>query len=404
MFEKIPDAVDQLAHSQPVWVRSTQALEQVIEDCLSEPSDSSDSCLPAKYVAVDTEFERTSTYFANAGLIQLATESQVFLIDPLEVQDIRPIAALLESESVIKVLHSMSEDIELLRNLCGVEPRAVFDTQLAATFLNLGTSMGYQRLVAEVFDIQLDKSETRSDWLKRPLSASQVEYAVKDTAYLRALYQTLSQRLNAKQLRSACMDECRFVISQIMDSWDNPDNAYLKLRGAWALPVDQQLLLKDLVCWRDATAVKQNIPKSWVFADAILISALEFNLQSPKELFRLKGIKSRSVRQFGDELMQRIQDFQVDSAALVDFERIEGPIKGRELELYKVFKSLVNKVAHQQDLPAQLLAARKHMEAAVVALYRKKQSALPAVFSGWRADYLAEPLMQATKNYVRELS
>ena len=114
------------------------------------------------FVALDTEFMRVDTFYPIAGLIQIGDGVRAYLIDPLTIDNWQPLAALLENPAVIKVVHACSEDLEVLLRLTGSLPVPLFDTQLAAAYLNLGFSMGYSRLVQAVLDIELPKGETLS--------------------------------------------------------------------------------------------------------------------------------------------------------------------------------------------------------------------------------------------------
>lgn len=380
-FEQASQPENLRFNDHPNWISTQDELAALVEHCLS-----------CKVVAIDTEFERTSTYFANAGLIQLADGEQVYLIDPVALPDLSALAPLLSASEVVKVLHSMSEDVELLQHVCGVLPVNVFDTQLAATFLGLGVSMGYQRLVQAVLGLELDKSETRSDWLRRPLTDSQIAYAVQDTAYLIKLYAPLCSVLLQQGRLEQCFDECAYLIRQVDDARQQPELAYLKLRGAWALSKADQQLLQRLVMWRDALAIERNVPKSWVFSDALLINIVERPPKGPKDLYRLKGIKGASVKRFGQLLIEQLAQAS-EQALSPDLVLIDAPIKGRELDCYKRLKKIVARVAKQTGIPEQLLASRRHLEQVVVALVRQDKNTLPAFFLGWRKPLLAQALL-----------
>ncbi len=153
--------------------------------------------LKLPFVAIDTEFVRTETFFPIAGLIQIGDGEQAFLIDPLKIQDWTPLVALLESPEVVKVLHACGEDLEVFQHLCSARVAPLFDTQLAAAYLGMDFSMGYSRLVSKLLGIELDKNETRSDWLQRPLTAQQLQYAAKCT-----------RSLGHKLTRRVCVSGC----------------------------------------------------------------------------------------------------------------------------------------------------------------------------------------------------
>ena len=177
-------------------------------------------------LAIDTEFMRTDTYYAKPGLIQIADSKAVFIIDPLKVTSLKPLAVLLANPNIVKIMHSMSEDIELLYQATGVLTQCVFDTQIAAAFLGYGASLGYQSLVSEVLGYPVDKSETRSDWLKRPLTDKQLIYAAKDAEYLILLHHELEAALIDKALLESVFDEASNILLQTKQSWDQPATAY----------------------------------------------------------------------------------------------------------------------------------------------------------------------------------
>jgi len=350
-------------------------------------------------VSIDTEFMRTNTYFSKPGLIQIADSQGVYIIDPLKVTNLHPLGELLCSDKVIKVMHAMSEDIELLYHATEVKAQSVFDTQTAAAFLGYGASLGYQKLVGDVLSIELDKSETRSDWLKRPLTDSQLSYAAKDAEYLLYLYEKLKSALLSKQLLAAVFDEVASVIDQTILTWEQPENAYLKLRGAWELSLDSQRLLKALVEWRDGLAIKENIPKPWIFNDSLLIKIAEDKPSSLGQLKRYKGMQFKSLRQFGEAVIEFIESYSPGSAG-DDFVLVDHPVKGPELDLFKKLKRVVAEVAEHSGIAVQLLGSRKMLEHLVIHCYRKNKTQLPESYSGWRKGYLGEKIVAILEEAV----
>lgn len=370
------------------WLRSAEALKSKISEWKNAP------CL-----AIDTEFVRENTYYAEAGLIQLADHGAVYLIDPLELTDLSPLAEILDHDDCIKVMHSMSEDIELLYHLTGTAPKRILDTQVAAAFLGYGPSLGYQGLVEKVLGIELDKGETRSDWLKRPLSDSQIHYAAKDAEYLITLYDSLVPKLEAANLKEAVLDECGFTVSQSVSSWEDDTKSYLKLRGAWDLPINKQCLLQELVSWRDQTAKQKNIPKPWVFSDAQLIDALRYDVSSIQALRRIDKVKPKSIRLFGDILLEIIDSFHQGQVEVdASFIKIDKPIRGKELDAYKRLKKVIQKAERETHIAAQLLGSRKMLENVVIHMLRKGNPDLPADYLGWRKAYVGEGLKQAIQS------
>ena len=142
-------------------------------------------------VAMDTEFIRERTYYPQLALVQLAIPGDILLVDPT-VPGMAPVLALfLEDPAITKLMHSASEDLQALLRGCGAVPAPVFDTQVAAAMAGLGAGLSYLKLVEQITGITLEKGETRSDWLRRPLSASQLKYAADDVLHLHALHEVL---------------------------------------------------------------------------------------------------------------------------------------------------------------------------------------------------------------------
>ena len=169
------------------------------------------------FVALDTEFMRVDTFYPIAGLLQVGDGERAYLIDPLLIRDWQPFAALLENPALLKVLHACSEDLEVLLRLTGSLPAPLFDTQLAAAYLNLGFSMGYSRLVQAVLGIELPKGETRSDWLQRPLSETQVSYAAEDAVHLAEVYRQLAPQLSAQKTAAVLEDGAKAGADALRD-------------------------------------------------------------------------------------------------------------------------------------------------------------------------------------------
>jgi len=352
-------------------------------------------------LAIDTEFMRTDTYYAKPGLIQIADSKRVFIIDPLKVTSLKPLAVLLADPNVVKIMHSMSEDIELLYQATGVLTQCVFDTQIAAAFLGYGASLGYQSLVSEVLGFPVDKSETRSDWLKRPLTDKQLAYAAKDAEYLILLHRELESALIGKALLDSVFDEARNILAQTKQNWDQPTAAYLKLRGGYELPLARQQLLQKLVIWRDQKAQSDNVPKPWVFGDKYLIQFAENIPKNISDIKKITDIKPKSIRLYGESLIAQLSTLESTSNNLEDgFVAIERPVKGDELQLFKKLKAIVNNVAEKTGIAPQLLGSRKMLENAVIHVVRNKHESLPFEFSNWRKTLMEDHFLAILKHDV----
>ena len=225
--------------ASPVWVASNAALAEAVGGCRG-------------VVGLDTEFQRVHTFFPIAGLYQLASAAGLCLIDPLAIDDWSPLKRLLEDGECVKVMHSCSEDLALIAHHLGVRPRNLFDTQLAYAFLSEHFSLSYGALVEALLGHRLAKHQTRSDWLRRPLSAAQRRYAQEDVAFLPDLHRSLRQRLQAYGRLAWFREE--------MGRWaqlaaNDPDDYFAGLKGAWRLAPAELGALRDLCTWRERKAM-----------------------------------------------------------------------------------------------------------------------------------------------------
>ena len=250
-----------------VW-RPILASRPLVHHWITDPTDLAARLAhrPAR-VGLDTEFIRERTYWPQLALVQIALEDadgtpQILLVDTLQPGMPEALAPMLADPGTLKVMHSASEDIVAFKRACGVAPTPLFDTQIAAGLAGIGAGMGYQRLVQELLGVTLEKGEQRSDWLRRPLTESQMRYAADDVVHLDALYRGLSEQLDALG-RRAWLDEDSARLAQGVDEagerWP-----HLSMRAAQFLDTDGQHRLLRLLRWRDAYAREADRPRGWI--------------------------------------------------------------------------------------------------------------------------------------------
>jgi len=186
------------------WIDSDSALQQMCQQLSQVPK-----------LAVDTEFIRTDTFYPKIALIQISDGEQCWLIDVLAIEDFVPLKALLENPDQQLIFHACAEDLEVLEYALDIRPSSIFDTQLAAGIANIGYCMGYARLVDSMFDVSLDKQETRSDWLARPLTQRQLNYAAVDVQYLHAMEKILAKALAEQQREDWFAEETQALFSLV---------------------------------------------------------------------------------------------------------------------------------------------------------------------------------------------
>ncbi|QNH04944.1 ribonuclease D [Pseudomonas sp. B11D7D] len=342
------------------------------------------------FVALDTEFMRVDTFYPIAGLLQVSGGDGAYLIDPLRISDWRPFAALLEAPSVVKVLHSCSEDLEVFLRLTGSLPAPLFDTQLAAGYLNLGFSMGYSRLVQALLDIELPKGETRSDWLQRPLSELQVRYAAEDVLHLVEVYRALMARLAPQKVEWIVQDGAELVTN--LGREVAPEDAWRDAKLAWKLSRQQQAVLRALCAWRERQARARNQPRNRILREHSLWPLARTQPDNLVALARIEDMHPKTVRQDGETLLRLIRD----AAALPPEqwpEALPEPLPLEASALLKKLRVVGQREGERLDIVPELMLRKKTLEALLKTGFPNGPYQLPESLRGWRRELMGQALL-----------
>lgn len=361
------------------WIRDNASLAQ---HCASWRN------LP--FVAVDTEFMRVDTFYPIAGLLQVSEGERAYLIDPLLIDDWTPFAALLQDPAVVKVLHACSEDLEVFLRLTGSLPVALFDTQLAAAYLNLGFSMGYSRLVQAVLDIELPKGETRSDWLQRPLSETQVSYAAEDVLHLAEVYNLLQQQLSAEKNAWVLEDGAELVAN--LGREIAPEDAYREAKLAWKLSRAQLAVLRELCAWREREARARNQPRNRIIREHSLWPLARTQPDNLVALARIDDMHPKTVRQDGEFLLQLIEDAAATPPAEWP-EALPEPLPLEASALLKKLRAIGQREGERLNIAPELMLRKKTLEALLKSGYPNGPYQLPDSLRGWRRELLGQALL-----------
>lgn len=348
------------------------------------------------WVALDTEFFRERTYYAQLGLIQLGLPEQTVLFDPQSGVDAEPVWELIADEHVIKVLHSGGEDIELLYHQAGKSPQNVFDTQIAAAFVGLGESLGYAALVNVFFQIELDKSQSRTDWLARPLSKEQLIYAAADVYYLARLYPQLMAQVTEQGRLELVADECALQIAKRTRQTE-PDLAWRDIGNAWQTTGNQLAVLQELAGWRLVTARKKDKPLSFILKDAALTEIARKCPQQYADLALIEGIHPKVMRQYGEVILALVKRGLARSADDIPTSMPRLDFEPGYKALFKQTKSMLRSTAEALQVEPALLGSRKQINDVFQWLWfcdetTKERLPPPDLLSGWRGKLVKEPL------------
>jgi ribonuclease D len=335
-------------------------------------------------LAVDTEFVRERTYWPKLALVQLGLPSGTALVDPLAYGDGASVGAELAHPGRLVLMHSAGEDLTALRPWLPGPMRTLYDTQIACAFAGLGLGLGYQGAVEQVTGTRLEKQETRSNWLARPLSPSQIRYAIEDVRYLHALHEMLDARLVERGFASWHREDCTRLAEAGFASEPDPQ-PQLSFRGAWRMPMPAQAQLRRILRWRDEAARTRDLPRRWVLEDDMaLVAASDPQHSAARLAAKLAGGPPGRLRSLQPllNLIERAPDEDEIAAT----EPIAGPLEGELKATMQRLKPAVEARAQQLDVPAGLLCPRRAMESLA------KSGTWPAELAGWRSEVILPEL------------
>lgn len=356
---------------------------------ISSNQDLYEVCLQAERksaVALDTEFVRTRTYYAQLGLIQLYDGEQVSLIDPNHIDDFSPFIRLLANPKVVKVLHASSEDLEVFQHYFQQLPTPMLDTQIIAAFLGLGNSVGLASLLKHYFGLEMDKGASRTDWLARPLSDTQLYYAAADVWYLLPLYVRMQQALSQTAWQSAVEYDCENLLHKREQGKDS-EMAYLNIPNAWKLNSEELMRLKLLAKWRQEEAIKRNLALNFVVKGENLWQVAKYNPKHTSALLEI-GLSTQEVRIHGKNMLQVLE--QMKRIDMADYPPVINRIADdpRYKRAIKLLQQHVKDVV-PPTLAPEVLAGKKSLESLLRWIWLKQQdpNQLPELLCGWRREY-----------------
>ncbi|HCB2205614.1 TPA: ribonuclease D [Citrobacter farmeri] len=349
-------------------------------------------------IALDTEFVRTRTYYPQLGLIQLFDGEHVALIDPHGISDWSPLKAILRDTAITKFLHAGSEDLEVFLNAFGELPQPLIDTQILAAFCGRPLSWGFASMVEEYTGVALDKSESRTDWLARPLTERQCEYAAADVWYLLPIAGKLMAETEAAGWLSAALDECRLMQTRRQEILA-PEDAWREITNAWQLRTRQLACLQLLADWRLRKARERDLAVNFVVREEHLWSVARYMPGSMGELDSL-GLSGSEIRFHGKTLLSLVAKAQ----ALPEEALPEPLLNLMDMpgyrKAFKAIKALVTEVSAEYNVSAELLASRRQINQLLNWHWKlKPQSMEPELISGWRAALMATKLNALLAEY-----
>jgi ribonuclease D len=341
------------------------------------------------FVAVDTEFMRETTYWPKLCLIQAASPNAEATIDPMaEGLDLEPFLEILRDESILKVFHAARQDIEIFNNLKAM-PRPLFDTQVAAMAAGFGEQIAYDALVRQLLKLELDKSSRFTDWARRPLSDSQLSYALADVTHLAKLYPMLRRRLEAEGRLGWVGDEMANLSDPANYDVD-PENAWRRLKPR-RHTTKYLAIYKAVAAWRERTAQLRDQPRGRILKDEAIDEVATQAPTDAEALDRLRSVpKGFSGSRFGPDLIAAIREALKDPEAyapVIEKTRTpSSPAAGAVVELLKV---LLKARAEEAGVASKLIATVSDLEQIA-----NDDDADTQALKGWRREAFGEDALR----------
>ncbi|HAA78339.1 TPA: ribonuclease D [Candidatus Latescibacteria bacterium] len=346
----------------------------------------------AGLIGLDTEFVWERTYYPQLGVVQISIgEDRCYLVDTLALDDYTALAGVLESSDVVKILHDSPQDLTILKRLTGASPRNIFDTRIAAGFVGLRASLSLQDLTRFLLNLSLEKTETRTDWLKRPLSDKQVDYAIDDVRYLPAMREKLLDRA-AKNGRLAWMQQ---ELGELDDAtaYDprDPEEQYTRVKGVGRLSDRDLGTLQSVTAWRERQAEKRDLPRRHVVSDEVLVAVAKIRPKTIGKLRQIRAVQPTVVDRYGHDLLKAVADGADRKLKPLPKPSQSTPHDDVRVEFGLAF---VRGRAIDEGVDPALIGSRSDVRDAVLNGSAEQPARL---MSGWRREFVGDDLQRVLR-------
>jgi ribonuclease D len=355
----------------------------------------------ASVLAIDTEFVRTRTLYPKLGLIQINDGKTLALIDPVALLDLSPFWQLLENPNVQKVLHACSEDLEVFLTAGNCQPLNLIDSQIIMSFLGHGISMGYAAMIAYYTGIELDKSESRADWMKRPLTQKQLSYAAADVEHLFNILPRLMADIEQSGWLAAVKEESEVMVERKFKAIDE-SQLYLNVKMAWRLNPPQLYRLQQLTIWRYQQAKLKDRPIGFIAKDHTLLALAQINPSNVGAMSSIEGVELLDIRHKGNAMLTVLK-------RVAEAQDIKLPKQITRLDEYpgykqnfKKVKNYINKLSTQTNLLTENLASKKQINQFLSWHFKLNDAEnnlnMVDIMRGWRKPLLGDKLLAFVEN------
>jgi ribonuclease D len=338
-------------------------------------------------VGLDTEFISEGRYEPELCLVQLSTPDEIFIVDPVALEDLRPMWELLAAEGREIVTVAARQEIKFCAKGAGTAPACVLDLQVAAGLLGYGYPLSHTNLCLRILNAKVNGGESFTDWRKRPLRPVQLEYAADDVRYLLPMREKLLARAEKLGRTSWVRGECGHLVKAVMR-----EDERWKVSGSARLSRRQLAVLREVWRWRDRQARSLNVPASRVLGDSMLIEVARRAPASVDDLFSIRGLDSRLLRKAEQEVVDAVAVARgIADADLPSNERRDDP--PQVAVLTKLLAVAVGNLAAEADVDTALLATTSDLQEIVRWFLAPENTPYPEALEGWRGEILQESLI-----------
>jgi ribonuclease D len=337
---------------------------------------------------LDTEFIKVNTLWPRLGLLQINVDGRVYLLDgqSLDFTDLW----LLIFNARQNVLHACSEDLDLIHYYSAQKPLDnLFDTQIGLSFLGHGLQMSYQQALQQELGIHVDKGETRSDWLARPLRPEQMHYAANDVIYLPKLAARIREQLQARDQWDMVLEDCQTCAREIAS--ETPLADLYQDVGTFRHSRRQLAQLQQLCVWREQIARATNQPRSFILKNSSLCDLLDQQPINAYQLQKIRDMRANVIREHGKTILDLLR--YVPDESLWP-ERLPRPYRQRSADLLEQVQSFTAMISEETQVPVEVLLRKKWLNAMLMHTARSTdERTLPPWLLGWRYEILTRPIL-----------
>jgi len=330
------------------WIDDNSDLEQLIL-----------SINKSDEVAFDSEFERVNTFYPKPALFQLRINDKYYLIDMKEISNHYVFIKLLDNI----ILHSGSEDLEILYNLNNQLPNTVFDTQIAASLCGYGLHFSYQNIVKELLGVELSKAHSRSDWMCRPLSDDQLNYALDDVVYLPALKEILLNKLQ----QQGRVSWYQLLIQQRLNSivsGSHISKTFVKIAKSKGYDNSNKQLLYALLTWREELAIKRDKPRQWILKNDEITNIIQYKPNNEQKMIHDVGLYPKFAKYNAESIINLYtQSQQLDINVLPRYDKLSA----KQGVKFNQYREILKQTCEKLNIPPALIINTADLKSLVAA-------------------------------------